>query len=154
MKKYFIILTIILISCKTENKTEKDIESFIVDRIWISSLNKQQYYLSSKDKREFLWFTFERKENGTYTPFSNAKGNPDTNPLENIYTDYREGWSPSDFYKIEKDKIILQDEKDVNAENLSEYEIEIGKDTIIGVFEYNTLRVKNENGVRIWKSKK
>lgn len=147
-------MTIILISCKTENKTEKDIESFIVDRIWLSSLNKQQYYLSSKDKRKFLWWTIERKENKTYTPFTNAKGNPDTNPLKNTFTDYREGWEASDFYKIEKDKIIFQDEKDVNAENLSEYEIEIGNDTIIGVFEYNTLRLKNEYGVRIWKSKK
>ena len=154
MKKYIIILTIILISCKTENNTKKEIESFIVDRVWLSSLNKEQYYLASKDKKEYLWMTFERRENGTYTPFTNAKGNPDTNPLKNTFTDYREGWSPLRFYKIEKNKIIYQNEKDVNAENLSEFEIGIGKDTIIGVFEYNTLRVKNEFGVRIWKSKK
>ena len=154
MKKYFIILTIAFVSCKSENKTEKDLESFIVDRVWLSSLNKEQYYLSSKDKREFLWMTFEYRENGTYTPFVNAKGNPESNPLKKISSVYREGWSPLDFYKIEKDKIIFQNEKDVDAANLSEYQIEIGKDTILGVFEYNTLLVKNVNGVRIWKSKK
>lgn len=47
----------------------------------------------------------------------------------------------------------MQDEEDLNAENLTEYEIEIGKDTIIGVFQYNTLRVKYNWGVMVWKSK-
>lgn len=156
MKFHFLILvllTLVFSACSDNKSTNLD--SVLVDRVWISSLNKSQYYFSSKDGREYLWMTFERRDGATYTPFSEAKGNPVTNPLKKTNERYREGWSASDdYFRIIGDTLVFQDEDDVNAENLSKFYIQLGADTTIGVFDYKTLKVSNFAGTRIWRTKK
>jgi hypothetical protein len=150
---FFLILSILFVSA-CNKKGELTLNNALVDKVWISSLNKTQYYFSSKDGRRYIWMTFERTGEETSTPFSEAKGTPETNPLEMTHAQYREGWSDSDYFRILGDTIIFQDEGDVNAENLSKFHIELGADTTIGVFSYTTLKVSNFAGTRIWRTKK
>lgn len=146
-----VLLLSLLIITSCNNKP--DLYSYIVDRVWMNTKSKTQYYLSSNENREYFWLSSERRDGEYYYTFSNAEGTPETNPLPNTYTIYRQGWLESDFFKIEGDEIILQDEEDVNAENLSVFTLEQGADTTIGVFDYNTLIVVNKYGKRIWVSK-
>lgn len=144
----FLIILINIIGCSNNQQTE-NLNSYLTDRIWMTEY-KQQYYYSSKDNKQYLWMTFERRNGGTYTPFSNAKGNPETNMLQMNVKKYREGWYYSSDYKIIGDSLILQDKDDIDAQNLTTTSLEILKDTIIGVFEYNTLL----DGRTILRSKK
>lgn len=156
MKKILTILFLILISCKSEKKTSADLESFIADKVWFVGNKKTgtQYYFSDKEKRQYLWMTFERRDDGTYTPFVIAKGTPETNPLPNVLSTYREGWSPTDFYKVVGDSLVLQDEEDINGEDIWKFKLEVIKDTTIGIFEYERIRLTNYFGAQIWKTKK
>ncbi len=89
----------------------------------------------------------------TSTPFSKAKGTPVDNPYNidvELYSNYNEGWSESSLFKIEGNQLLLQDPEDVKAEDLSIYQLSVGKDTTIGLLDYNTLIVANEYGERIW----
>lgn len=151
---FLILYTLLFISACSEDSSS-DLDKLLIDRVWISSLNQNQYYFSSKDNREYLWMKFERRDGKTYTPFSEAKGTPETNLLELAYDNtYREGWSASDYFKVIGDTIIFQEEDDINAENISKFHIEPGPDTTIGVFDYKTLKVSNFAGTRIWRTKK
>ena len=161
MYKVFKILAItsillFIVSCKKENDSEK-LNNYVVDRIWITE-NQNQYYFSSGDDKEYSWSTLRKTGDGNglddwTTPFSIAKGNPQSNPYKSNIVN-PEGWTFTDFFKIQGDKLILQREGDINAEDLMIFHLEKGKDTTIGVFSYNTLLVRNKYGNRIWKSKK
>jgi hypothetical protein len=155
MKWHFsiLVLLVLMFSACSDHKSS-NLNSVLVDKVWMSSLNRTQYYFSSKDGKEYLWMTFERRDGDTYTPFSEAKGNPVSNPLEMTNERYREGWSASDYFRIIGDTLIFQDEDDANAENLSKFHIQLGADTTIGVFDYKTLKVTNFAGTRIWRTKK
>ena len=151
--KYFLALSIFLITgCNSEESTKDQsaqLYEYITDRVWLTE-NKTQYYFSSKDDKEYLWMVMDRREDGTYSPFAVAKGTPADN-LISISTDsYQEGWYESEYFKIEDNKLIEQDIDDTFGEYLTTYTLEIGQDTIIGVLDYNTLKVINKYAVRTW----
>ena len=150
-----ISIVLILSSChSTKNEETQNLNTYIADRVWVSE-DKQQYYYQSNDNTEYVWMTFDRREDGTYSPFSNAQGTPDSNPLSpNVNASYTEGWSALNYFKVDGNKLITQDEDDLDATDLSTNEVEIGNDTTIGVLKYNTLIVKYHYGNRTLKSKK
>lgn len=135
MKKRYLIIFLVsflLISCK-EKKVDK--YSFITDRIWRTlDYNESQYYFSSSDNSKYIWIPSKREG----TKYSLAKGNPKTNP----YNPSPEGWLKSATFKIDNDTLFWQSIKDIKGENVQKREIKIGKDTLIGIVNYNTLRAK------------
>ncbi|MGC6429845.1 MAG: hypothetical protein ACON5F_02270 [Jejuia sp.] len=145
---------LILFGCQSKNDNSSNLKSFVSDKTWIEFSNKFQYYYSSKDDGQYLWMTFERREDGTYTPFTPAKGDPYTHHLPNTLTKYREGWSKSSLFKIIGDSLVLQDQDDIKAENLTSYHLEIISDTTIGIIDYYRLKKTNDFGSTIWHSKK
>lgn len=158
----YIVLIIMINSCKNpDSQSKMDISTYLTDRTWVTE-NKSQYYYSSLDNKEYLWMTVERSgEIGdlskTSTPFSKAKGTPFDNPYnidKEIYSNYNEGWSESSHFKIKGNQLLLQYPEDIKAENLNIYQLRVGKDTTIGLFEFNTLLVANEYGERIWLAEK
>src|SRR5690606_33937598 len=98
-RNLFLNLLLLLIFSSCYEKNNSNINNVLVDKIWISSLNKRQYYLSSKDGRKYLWMTFERRDGGSYAPFSEAKGTPESHPLKLTYHKYKEGWAALNYFK-------------------------------------------------------
>lgn len=146
MKKLISISLLLIISC-TQTKQE-DPYVVLVDRVWMTELNKTQYYYSSTDGFQFLWSKFERRNGGTYTPFSLAKGTPYTHPLPRTYSGISEGWHISSYFKINQDSIYLQDEEDIDANYLISYKIKVANDTVIGIVKYNKIILENKHGKR------
>lgn len=151
MKKLTLFVIGLFILMNSCNNNSSELNNLLTDKTWITE-NKGQYYFSSNDSREYIWMSFERREGNTYTPFIIAEGTPETNPLpKDKWT--RKGWRKSQYFKIVKDTLIFQDEYDINGEDLTKFHVEMGNDTVIGIVNYKTLRVTNNYGVRIWKTK-
>ena len=143
-------IELVLSSCASSPESLHDL---LVDKVWMDE-NDEQMFFSSKEGREYYWMTFDHRPDGTYTPFSAAKGTPDGYPLPKTYATYLEGWSPSTFFKIKGDSLALQDENDLKGKSMMAFKVEAGGDTTIGIFDFKTLRVTNEYGIRIWRTQK
>lgn len=154
--KYLFALSILLITSCNSKETSIDqsvqLYDYITDRVWLTE-NKAQYYFSSKDDKEYLWMVMEHREDGTYSPFVEAKGTPSNNMISVSTDPYQKGWYESDYFKIENNILIQQDTDDTFGQNLTTFTLEIGKDTTIGILDYNTLKVINKYGIRTWVSR-
>lgn len=152
--KWIISISIWLLMVACSSELSSNLDALLVDRIWLSSPNQTQFYFSSTDQVQYLWMAVERRNGNGYISFSPAKGTPESHPLPEEYTDFKEGWYASSNFKIEGDSIFFQDEDDILGEYIHSYHIKLGMDTTIGLFDFNTIIATNEIGQRMWRSKK
>ena len=126
MKKILLFFTVIIaFGCRNK----QDTESILVDRVWISH-NNTQYYFSSKYKKQFKWVS--QNSSGEFKP---AYGTPSTQK----FNPNLEGWLSLGRFKIEGDTLYVQKESDINGEDVTALYLKPGKDSIIGIVEYQTM---------------
>lgn len=144
---------LIIVSCS--DKKAIDMEKYIDDKVWISFVDiddetPDQVYYNSSNKIYYIYQATEIKGedenylNTVYSPWKKYKGTPHTNPYptaeESLYKKKYEGWMELKYYRIKNNKILLQRLDDINGSSVDTVLVEKGKDTIIGIFEYNTLK--------------
>lgn len=152
MKYFYILSAFLFIGChhsETKEDRSTDFYAYLTDKIWLTE-NKAQYYFSTKNDTNYRWEAIDRSDGSTFYPFVKAKGTPSKNPFPESYSSYMEGWKNWYYFKIDDNKLILQDIEDIDGEDLTIYKLAAGKDTTIGVLDYHTLNVINKYGTRTW----
>lgn len=151
MKYSFIFLLVLLVSCTGKNKVE-NYKNYLTDKVWmVLDQNKTQCYFSSKDNTEYLWTAMEKRQGDVYYVFTKAKGTPHNNPL--LVEDFsfpKEGWDKFQYFRIEGNKLIVQNLNDIEGKHLSTFKLKALGDTTIGVLDYHKLKVTNKYVSKIW----
>lgn len=150
------VFSILATACKQQVSKEENIEEYLVDKVWLYFLDKNdetpnQFYFNKIDGKRYIYSATEIKNDGAslddyLSPWKKFKETPKTNrepeARETIYRKNYEGWREMEYFKVLDNMILYQDLKDVSGKELDTVFIEKGKDTLIGIFKYETLKTQ------------
>lgn len=154
--RIFILINLLVFatSCQQKDSKKVDLEKYVVNKVWLNFLDENPYqlYFNKSDGKRYMYLATEiRGEdrfdlNNIYTPWKKYKGTPETNPQpaveKAIYLRNYEGWSDMEYFKVMDNMILYQDFDDISGKELDTVFIEKGKDTLIGIFNYETLKTQ------------
>jgi hypothetical protein len=149
IKIVFLLLIIqVTISCSKGTNS-----CSICDKVWYSPKMQNQHYLSSKDGFRYSWITLNITDSGTFSPFSIAKGTPESNLMSiNRGSSFSEGWVSRNKFKITEFQIRYYSNGTFPMlEKLFTYE---RKDTVVGGEPYELLLITSDSKTKRWISPK